>query len=76
MRLNAALPPWLPDPAGERELGKIGEAVFTIPPQLLAYYIVAVLRGANNMDQPRNLAKSMMVESLGTLCLVCLVKRK
>jgi len=75
VRLNAALPPWLPDPAGERELGKIGEAVFTIPPQLLAYYIVAVLRGAN-MDQPLNLAKSMMVESLGTVCLVCLVKRK
>jgi hypothetical protein len=31
MRSNAALPPWLPDPAGERELGKIADAVFTIP---------------------------------------------
>ena len=34
---NAALPPWLPDPAGERELGKIADAASTIPPQLLAY---------------------------------------
>ena len=28
---NAALPPWLPDPVGERELGKIAETRFTIP---------------------------------------------
>jgi glutamine---fructose-6-phosphate transaminase (isomerizing) len=59
---------------GERELGKIAEAVFTIPDthplispilftiplQLLAYHI-AVLRGAD-VDQPRNLAKSVTVE--------------
>ena len=59
---------------GERELGKIADAVFTIPDvhpllspilftiplQLLAYHI-AVLRGAA-VDQPRNLAKSVTVE--------------
>jgi glutamine---fructose-6-phosphate transaminase (isomerizing) len=59
---------------GERELGKIADAVFTIPDthslispilftiplQLLAYH-VAVLRGAD-VDQPRNLAKSVTVE--------------
>ncbi|BCA54165.1 L-glutamine:D-fructose-6-phosphate aminotransferase [Nitrospira sp. KM1] len=59
---------------GERELGKIADAVFTIPEthplispilftiplQLLAYHI-AVLRGAD-VDQPRNLAKSVTVE--------------
>jgi glucosamine--fructose-6-phosphate aminotransferase (isomerizing) len=58
----------------ERELGKIADAVFTIPDthplispilftiplQLLAYHI-AVLRGAD-VDQPRNLAKSVTVE--------------
>src|SRR5512147_355283 len=56
---------------GERELGKIADAIFTIPDthplispilftiplQLLAYHI-AVLRGAD-VDQPRNLAKSV-----------------
>jgi len=59
---------------GERELGKTADAVFTIPEthplispilftiplQLLAYHI-AVLRGAD-VDQPRNLAKSVTVE--------------
>lgn len=59
---------------GERELGKIADAVFTVPDthplispilftiplQLLAYHI-AVLRGAD-VDQPRNLAKSVTVE--------------
>ena len=59
---------------GERELGKIADAVFTVPAvhpllspilftiplQLLAYHI-AVLRGAD-VDQPRNLAKSVTVE--------------
>ncbi|ULA65061.1 MAG: hypothetical protein LZF86_190357 [Nitrospira sp.] len=59
---------------GERELGKTADAVltipdthpllspilFTIPLQLLAYHI-AVLRGAD-VDQPRNLAKSVTVE--------------
>ncbi|MCS6319249.1 MAG: glutamine--fructose-6-phosphate aminotransferase, partial [Nitrospira sp.] len=59
---------------GERELGKIADAVFTIPDvhpllsptlftiplQLLAYHI-AVLRG-EDVDQPRNLAKSVTVE--------------
>jgi glutamine---fructose-6-phosphate transaminase (isomerizing) len=59
---------------GERELGKIADAVFTVPDthslispilftiplQLLAYH-VAVLRGAD-VDQPRNLAKSVTVE--------------
>jgi glucosamine--fructose-6-phosphate aminotransferase (isomerizing) len=59
---------------GERELGKIADAVFTIPDthpllspilftiplQLLAYHI-AVLRGTD-VDQPRNLAKSVTVE--------------
>ena len=58
----------------ERELGKIADAVFTIPDthplispilftiplQLVAYHI-AVLRGAD-VDQPRNLAKSVTVE--------------
>ncbi len=58
----------------ERELGKTADAVFTIPEthplispilftiplQLLAYHI-AVLRGAD-VDQPRNLAKSVTVE--------------
>jgi glucosamine--fructose-6-phosphate aminotransferase (isomerizing) len=59
---------------GERDLGKVADAVFTIPSapalltpilfavalQLLAYH-VAVLRGAD-VDQPRNLAKSVTVE--------------
>lgn len=59
---------------GERELGRTADAVFTIPEthplispilftiplQLLAYHI-AVLRGAD-VDQPRNLAKSVTVE--------------
>ncbi len=59
---------------GERELGKVADAVFTIPNvpdlltpilytvalQLLAYHI-AVMRGAD-VDQPRNLAKSVTVE--------------
>jgi glucosamine--fructose-6-phosphate aminotransferase (isomerizing) len=59
---------------GERDLGKVADAVFTIPDvhplispilftiplQLLAYHI-AVLRGAD-VDQPRNLAKSVTVE--------------
>jgi glucosamine--fructose-6-phosphate aminotransferase (isomerizing) len=59
---------------GERDLGKIVDAVFTVPDthpmmspilftiplQLLAYHI-AVLRGAD-VDQPRNLAKSVTVE--------------
>lgn len=59
---------------GERELGKIADAVFTVPDvhpslspilftiplQLLAYHI-SVLRGAD-VDQPRNLAKSVTVE--------------
>lgn len=59
---------------GERELGKIADAIFTVPDthplispilftiplQLLAYHI-AVLRGAD-VDQPRNLAKSVTVE--------------
>lgn len=59
---------------GERELGKTADAVFTIPEthpllspilftiplQLLAYHI-AVLCGAD-VDQPRNLAKSVTVE--------------
>jgi glucosamine--fructose-6-phosphate aminotransferase (isomerizing) len=59
---------------GERELGKMADAIFTIPDvhpllspvlftvalQLLAYHI-AVLRGAD-VDKPRNLAKSVTVE--------------
>jgi glucosamine--fructose-6-phosphate aminotransferase (isomerizing) len=59
---------------GERELGRTADAVFTIPDthplispilftiplQLLAYHI-ALLRGAD-VDQPRNLAKSVTVE--------------
>jgi len=59
---------------GERELGKQADAVFTVPDvhplltpvlftiplQLLAYHI-AVLRGTD-VDQPRNLAKSVTVE--------------
>ena len=59
---------------GERELGKVADAVFTVPDthplispilftiplQLLAYHI-AVLRGTD-VDQPRNLAKSVTVE--------------
>jgi len=59
---------------GERELGKTADAVFpvpevhplmapilfTVPLQLLAYHI-AVLRGTD-VDQPRNLAKSVTVE--------------
>ncbi|MBH0178749.1 MAG: glutamine--fructose-6-phosphate transaminase (isomerizing) [Nitrospira sp.] len=59
---------------GERDLGKVADAVFTVPDthpmmspilftiplQLLAYHI-AVLRGAD-VDQPRNLAKSVTVE--------------
>ena len=60
--------------AGERDLGRIADAVFTVPDvhplltpvlftiplQLLAYHI-AVLKGAD-VDQPRNLAKSVTVE--------------
>ncbi len=38
----------------------IAPAVFTIPLQLLAYH-VAMLRGTD-VDQPRNLAKSVTVE--------------
>jgi len=38
----------------------IAPAIFTIPLQLLAYH-VAVLRGTD-VDQPRNLAKSVTVE--------------
>ena len=59
---------------GERDLGAIADAVFTIPDvpalltpilytvalQLLAYHI-AVLKGTD-VDQPRNLAKSVTVE--------------
>ncbi|MCS6896945.1 MAG: glutamine--fructose-6-phosphate transaminase (isomerizing), partial [Nitrospira sp.] len=59
---------------GERDLGRVADAVFTIPDvhplispilftiplQLLAYHI-SVLRGAD-VDQPRNLAKSVTVE--------------
>jgi glucosamine--fructose-6-phosphate aminotransferase (isomerizing) len=59
---------------GERDLGSVADAVFTIPEvpalltpilftvalQLLAYHI-AVLRGTD-VDQPRNLAKSVTVE--------------
>ncbi len=59
---------------GERDLGHVADAVFTIPEvpalltpilftvvlQLLAYHI-AVLRGTD-VDQPRNLAKSVTVE--------------
>jgi len=59
---------------GERELGKIVDAVFTVPDthplispilftiplQLLAYHI-AVMKGCN-VDQPRNLAKTVTVE--------------
>ncbi|MEP6600256.1 MAG: glutamine--fructose-6-phosphate transaminase (isomerizing) [Nitrospirota bacterium] len=59
---------------GERELGRIADAVFTIPDvhpllspilftvplQILAYHM-AVLRGTD-VDQPRNLAKSVTVE--------------
>ncbi|MBI4401886.1 MAG: glutamine--fructose-6-phosphate transaminase (isomerizing), partial [Nitrospirae bacterium] len=58
---------------GERDLGKVADAVFTIPDvpalltpilftvalQLLAYHI-AVLRGTD-VDRPRNLAKSVTV---------------
>ncbi len=40
--------------------GFIAPAVFTVPLQLLAYH-VAVLRGTD-VDQPRNLAKSVTVE--------------
>ncbi len=59
---------------GERELGRTADAVFTVPEthpllspilfaiplQLLAYH-VAILRG-KDVDQPRNLAKSVTVE--------------
>ena len=59
---------------GEREIGKTADAVFTVPDvhplmtpillavplQLLAYHI-AVLRNCD-VDQPRNLAKSVTVE--------------
>ncbi|MDP3560086.1 MAG: glutamine--fructose-6-phosphate aminotransferase, partial [Legionellaceae bacterium] len=38
----------------------IGPMLYTIPLQLLAYY-VAVLKGTD-VDQPRNLAKSVTVE--------------
>jgi glucosamine--fructose-6-phosphate aminotransferase (isomerizing) len=60
--------------AGEQDLGRVADAVFAIPDvpallspilftvalQLLAYHI-AVLRGTD-VDQPRNLAKSVTVE--------------
>ena len=60
--------------AGERELGRTADAVFTVPDvhpllspilftiplQILAYHM-AVLRGTD-VDQPRNLAKSVTVE--------------
>ncbi|TAL12449.1 MAG: glutamine--fructose-6-phosphate transaminase (isomerizing) [Nitrospirae bacterium] len=60
--------------AGDKELGRIADEVFTVPDvhplltpvlftvplQLLAYHI-AVLRGTD-VDQPRNLAKSVTVE--------------
>ena len=46
------------------EIGATGEnvtpIVYTIPLQLLAYH-VAVLKGTD-VDQPRNLAKSVTVE--------------
>jgi glucosamine--fructose-6-phosphate aminotransferase (isomerizing) len=59
---------------GDAEIGRLAEAVFPIPVthdlltpilasvplQLFAYY-VAVRRGCN-VDQPRNLAKSVTVE--------------
>ncbi len=59
---------------GERDLGRTADAIFTVPNvhplltpilfavplQLLAYHI-AVLRGTD-VDQPRNLAKSVTVE--------------
>ncbi len=59
---------------GDSEIARLADAVFTIPPthdlltpilatvplQLFAYY-VAVRRGCN-VDQPRNLAKSVTVE--------------
>jgi glucosamine--fructose-6-phosphate aminotransferase (isomerizing) len=59
---------------GDEEIGKLAEAVFTVPEtldllspiltiiplQLFSYY-VAVRRGCN-VDQPRNLAKSVTVE--------------
>jgi glucosamine--fructose-6-phosphate aminotransferase (isomerizing) len=59
---------------GEQNLGQMADSVFTIPEvpalltpilfavvlQLLAYHI-AVLRGTD-VDQPRNLAKSVTVE--------------
>ena len=59
---------------GDGEIARLADAVFTIPPthdlltpilasvplQLFAYY-VAVRRGCN-VDQPRNLAKSVTVE--------------
>jgi glucosamine--fructose-6-phosphate aminotransferase (isomerizing) len=38
----------------------IAPIVYTVPLQLLAYH-VAVLKGTN-VDQPRNLAKSVTVE--------------
>jgi glucosamine--fructose-6-phosphate aminotransferase (isomerizing) len=38
----------------------IAPIIFTIPMQLLAYY-VAVIKGTD-VDQPRNLAKSVTVE--------------
>src|SRR5213594_2249202 len=64
--------------AGERELGRAADAVFTVPDvhpllspilfavplQLLAYHI-AVLRGTD-VDQPRNLAKSVIARSAAT----------
>jgi glutamine---fructose-6-phosphate transaminase (isomerizing) len=59
---------------GERELGRTADAIFsipnvhpllspilfTVPLQILAYHM-AVLRGTD-VDQPRNLAKSVTVE--------------
>ena len=40
--------------------GHVSPVIFTIPLQLLAYH-VAVLKGTD-VDQPRNLAKSVTVE--------------
>ena len=48
---------WLPIPSVPKLIAPI---VYTIPLQLLAYH-VAVLKGTD-VDQPRNLAKSVTVE--------------
>ena len=46
--------------AGARDLICRRRSIFAIPMQLLAYH-VAVLKGTD-VDQPRNLAKSLTVE--------------